>query len=134
MVDLYNLETQVFSLIKAKFSPKIKEKYTDLNFTTVDKSISGETKFPTVYVHMMESPEIGETLEGTVLNGVNVTFQVKSTDNESQTKADEVSKEVLRIMKSIGFKAVGIPFHDNQGNEYCTASRYRRPIGSGDIL
>lgn len=130
---LDSLETQVFSLIKAKFSTKIKEKYKDLNFTTSDKS-STKAKFPTVYVHFMESPEIGETLEGTEINGVNATFQIEVTDNQSQARADEVSKEVLRIMKIMRFKAVGMPFHDNSGDTYRTVSRYRRPVGAGDIL
>lgn len=130
---LDSLETQIFSLIKAKFSAKIKEKYKDLNFTTSDKS-STKAKFPTVYVHFMESPEIGETLEGTEINGVNATFQIEVTDNQSQARADEVAKEILRIMKSMRFKTVGMPFHDNSGDTYRTISRYRRPIGAGDIL
>lgn len=130
---LDSLETQIFSLIKAKFSTKIKEKYKDLNFTTSDKS-STKAKFPTVYIHMLESPEIGETLEGTEINGVNATFQIEVTDNQSQARADEVSKEVLRIMKTMRFKAVGMPFHDNSGDTYRTVSRYRRPVGAGDIL
>ena len=130
---LDSLETQIFSLIKAKFSTKIKEKYKDLNFTTSDKS-STKAKFPTVYIHMLESSEIGETLEGTEINGVNATFQIEVTDNQSQARADEVSREVLRIMKTMRFKAVGMPFHDNSGDTYRTVSRYRRPVGAGDIL
>lgn len=130
---LDSIETQVFSLIKAKFSAKIKAKYKDLNFTTSDRS-STKPKFPTVYVHFMESPEIGSTLEGTEIPGINATFQIDVTDNQSQARADEVAKEILRIMKSMRFKPVGMPFHDNSGDTYRTVSRYRRPIGEGDIL
>lgn len=130
---LDSIETQVFSLIKAKFSAKIKAKYKDLNFTTSDRS-STKPKFPTVYIHLLESTEIGSDLEGTSVNGINATFQIDITDNQSQTRADEVAKEVLRIMKSMRFKPVGMPFHDNSGDTYRTVSRYRRPIGAGDIL
>lgn len=130
---LDSIETQVFSLIKAKFSAKIKAKYKDLNFTTSDRS-STKPKFPTVYVHFMESPEIGSTLEGTEIPGINATFQIDVTDNQSQARADEVAKEILRIMKSMRFKPVGMPFHDNSGDTYRTISRYRRATGDGDIL
>lgn len=130
---LDGIETQVFSLIKAKFSAKIKSKYKDLNFTTSDKS-STKAKFPTVYIHLLESPEIGSDLEGTSVNGINATLQIEVTDNQSQTRADEVAKEILKVMKSMRFKAVGMPFHDNSGDTYRTVSRYRRPIGAGDIL
>lgn len=130
---LDSIETQVFSLIKAKFSAKIKAKYKDLNFTTSDRS-STKPKFPTVYIHLLESPEIGSTLEGTEIPGINATFQIDVTDNQSQARADEVAKEILRIMKTMRFKPVGMPFHDNSGDTYRTVSRYRRPIGEGDIL
>lgn len=130
---LDSIETQVFSLIKAKFSAKIKAKYPDIGFTTSDRS-STKPKFPTVYIHLLESPEIGSTLEGTEIPGINATFQIDVTDNQSQARADEVAKEILRIMKSMRFKPVGMPFHDNSGDTYRTVGRYRRSIGAGDIL
>lgn len=130
---LDSLESQIFSRIKANFSDRIKKKYPDLNFTTSDKTPT-KAKFPTVYIHFMESPEIGSDLEGTSVNGITATFQIDVTDNQSQTRADEVSREVLRIMKTMRFKAVGMPFHDNSGDTYRTISRYRRPVGAGDIL
>lgn len=130
---LDSLESQIFSRIKVNFSGRIKKKYPDLNFTTSDKAPT-KAKFPTVYIHMLESPEIGSDLEGTSINGITATFQIDVTDNQSQTRADEVAKEVLRIMKTMRFKAVGMPLHDNSGDTYRTVSRYRRPIGAGDIL
>lgn len=130
---LDSLETQIFSLVKAKFSTKIKEKYKDLNFTTSDKS-STNAKFPTVYIHFMESPEIGGTLEGTDINGIRATFQIDVSDNQNNSRTDEVAKEVLRIMKSMRFKPNAMPFHNNTGDTYRTVARYQRPIGTGDIL
>lgn len=130
---LDSLESQIFSRIKANFSDRIKKKYTDLNFTTSDKTPT-KAKFPTVYVKMLESPEIGSDLEGTSINGITATFQIEVTDNQTQARADEVAKEILRIMKTMRFKAVGMPFHDNSGDTYRTISRYRRPVGAGDIL
>lgn len=128
-----DLESIIFSRVKYQFSDRIKKKYESLNFTTSDKAPT-KAKFPTVYIHMLESPEIGSDLEGTSINGITATFQIDVTDNQSQTRADEVAKEVLRIMKTMRFKAVGMPFHDNSGDTYRTISRYRRPVGAGDIL
>lgn len=75
-----------------------------------------------------------DTLEGTEINGITATFQIDVTDNQSQARADEVSREALRIMKTMRFKAAGMPFHDNSGDTYRTISRYRRAVGAGDIL
>lgn len=130
---LDSIETQVFSLIKAKFSVKIKAKYKDLNFTTSDRSPT-KPKFPTVYIHMLSSPEDGEDTEGDNINAVYASFQVEVTDNQNQSRSDEVSREVLRVMKLMRFQAAGMPIHDNTGDTYRTVSRYRRMIADNDIL
>lgn len=130
---LDSLESQIFSRIKANFSGRIKKKYPDLNFTTSDKTPT-KAKFPTVYVHFMESPEIEGTLEGTEICGINSAFQIDVSDNQNNSRTDEVAKEVLRIMKSMGFKPFTMPMHNNIGDVYITTSRYRRVIGDGDIL
>lgn len=130
---LDSLETQIFSLIKAKFSAKIKAKYKDLNFTTSDKS-STKAKFPTVYMHMIDSQEVGSDLEGTSIPGVNAAFQVDVYDNQNNSRTDEVAKEILRVMKSMRFKPAPMPMHNNSGDVYINTARYKRVIGDGDIL
>lgn len=130
---LDSIESQIFSLIKAKFPDRVKKKYQDLNFTTIDKS-STKPKFPTVYIHLMEPTEAGETLEGSSLNAVNASFQIDVSDNQSQARADEVAKEILKIMKSMRFSAKPLPFHNNAGDVYRTTARYQRIIGAGDII
>ena len=130
---LDSIESQIFSLIKAKFPDRVKKKYPDLNFTTSDKS-STKPKFPTVYTHLIEPTEAGETLEGSSLNAVNAAFQIDVSDNQSQARADEVAKEILKIMKSMRFSAKPLPFHNDAGDVYRTTARYRRIIGAGDII
>lgn len=134
-MELDMLESQVLSLIKSSFSERIKNKkeYKDLNFTTSDR-VQGEAKFPTVYVHMMESPEVGSTLEGSDISGINAAFQIEVSDNQNNKRTDEISREVSRIMKSLRFLIMGFPFHDNTQEAFCTKSRYRREIGSEDLL
>ena len=130
---LDTLESQIYSRVKYGFSELITKKYPDLNFTTSDKA-STKPKFPTVYIHMLESPEVGGTLEGTEIAGVNATFQVDVSDNESNNRSDEVAKEVLRIMKTLRFKPNPMPLHNNTGDTYITTARYQRVIGAADIL
>lgn len=132
---LDNLESQILSRVKKNFSERIKKNYPDLNFTTSDKTPT-KAKFPTVYIHFMESPEGFETLDGISLNGIDpASFQVDVTDNQSNNRTDEVAWEVFRVMKSMRFKAKpAVPFHNNNGSTYCTTARYRRTIGSGEVL
>lgn len=130
---LDSLESQVFSRIKYGFSDRIKQKYKELNFTTTDKSAT-QPKFPCVYVHLIPSNSIGDTLEGGSIEGVGSAFQVDVQDNQSQARAGEVADEVLRIMVSIGFKPRPMPYFDNPGSTYRSTARYFRAIGDNDIL
>lgn len=130
---LDRLESQIYSRVKNGFSKSIAEKYPNLNFTTSDQS-STKAKFPTVYIHFIDSPEIGETLESTSLNGTKAAFQIDVSDNENNNRTDEVAREVLRIMKSMGFRVLLMPIHNNDGNVYKTTARYRRTTLSGDTF
>ena len=130
---LDRIESQIFSLIKSRFSPTLKKNYPDLNFTTSDKTPT-EAKFPTVYIHLTAATEAGETLEGANINAVNAMFQIEVTDNQKQARADEVAKEILRVMKTMRFDVKMLPEHMNTGGVYRTVAQYRRKIGDEDIL
>lgn len=130
---LDTLESQVYSRIKNKMPSIIKTKYTDLNFTTNSISLA-DAKFPCVYIHMIESPEDGEDLEGTEINAVYASFVIEVVDNESQANTNTISKEVQKIMKQMRFKVVGLPYNDNKDSTYRKVSRYRRTIANNDVL
>lgn len=130
---LDTLESQIYSRVKYGFSERITKKYPDLNFTTSDRA-STTPQFPTVYIHLMPSAESGSTTEGDNLNAVYASFQVDVTDNQSQARADEVAKEVLRIMKTMRFQTPTIPYHDNSESTFRTVARYRRMLADEDIL
>lgn len=130
---LDTLESQVYSRIKNKMPSTIKTKYTDLNFTTNSISLA-DAKFPCVYIHMIESPEDGEDLEGTEINAVYASFVIEVVDNESQANTNTISKEIQKIMKQMRFKVVGFPYNDNKDSTYRKVSRYRRTIANNDVL
>lgn len=130
---LDQIESMIFSRIKAQFSERIKKKYPDLNFTTSNQSQT-KPKFPTVYVHLMPSVEQGETLSGTDINAALVSFQIEVTDNQSQQRAGEVMWEVVRIMKTMRFSVTAMPEFANSNGTYRSVARFRRMIGAGDIL
>lgn len=130
---MYDIESIVFSRIKKEFSDKIKKNYPNLDFTTSDK-VSTKPKFPTVYIHMLPSPEIGQTLDGTTLNGILANFQIKVSDNVNNSRAGEVMNEVVRILKTMRFSINEMPYSENKEGTYYSLVRARRAIGASDIL
>lgn len=130
---MYDLETQINTRLKHGFSDKIKKKYPGLDFTTSDK-VNTRSKFPTVYTHMLPSPEIGQTLKGMSLNGVLATFQIKVSDNVNNDRAREIANEVVRILKTMSFSINEMPYSENKGDSYDCLVRARRVIGASDIF
>ena len=130
---MLDIETIVFSRVKAILTSKLKTKYPDISFTTSDK-VKDKPKFPNVYIHMLGSQETGEDLENNTINGVLATFQIETTDNETQTRAKEVMDEVIKVMKSMRFSIISMPEFQNTDTAYRRVARCRRIIGNLDTL
>lgn len=129
------LQSQIFTRIKNEFSSKLKTKYnmTTSNFSTVGSS-NTPAVFPFVFVEELDSPEIGNTLDGTDTNGLKYTVRIHISDNKSQTNAKSIAYEVRRIMKTMRFSC-GTPIAQNVENGvYSYVLQCSRVIGNGDIL
>lgn len=133
MLDLPMLESIIFSRLKGLFSQKIKAKYPNLTFTTQEAS-KDAPKFPNVYVYLMPGMETGLTLERTEFEEGKFTFQIRVTNNSGQTAVQEITNEILRLMKRMSFEIVGTPVYENDADTQWSVSRFRRTIGRNDVL
>lgn len=124
---------KVFAKIKVEATKKLKSKYPNIYFTKESKELE-DAQFPTVYLKRMQGAERGQDLEGTSLNGVLSTFQVEVTTNTSDEDAQTVADVVCLIMKSMGYRMMGEPFPDNNGNTHRNVSRYQREIDYNDKI
>lgn len=133
MLELNMLESIVFSRLKALFSNKIKSKYPELDFTTQEER-KGTPKFPNVYVYLMPGSETGLTRERTVFEEGIFTFQIRVTNNRGQTAVQEITNEIIRLMKRMSFEIVSTPVYENNSDTQWSVSRFRRTIGRNDVL
>lgn len=133
MLELNMLESIIFSRLKNEFSKKIKGNYPDLTFTTEEQS-KAKPKFPNVYVYLMPGTEIGQTIEGNTFAGGTFTFQIRVTNNTGQTAVQEITNEIIRLMKKMRFSIVATPVYENDADTQWSVMRFRRPICNGDIL
>lgn len=130
MLDIENI---VYSRVIGAMPERIKEKYPNLNFTTSDSQVV-TPKFPSVYIHQMSSPEMGQTIDGFEINAIMATFQIEVTDNVSQSNCTQVMNEVVTAMKSMRFNVTMMPEFNNSGQIYRKIARFRRLIGALDTL
>lgn len=128
-----DIQSSVFTRIKAEGTKKLKTKYPNINFTTSSKK-SSNPKFPSVYVKRMQGKEEGQTLDGKDVNAVTSTFQIEVTDNTSDTVAQDVADVIYGIMKTMRYSVLGDPISDNDADTYRNVSRYQRIVGFNDIL
>lgn len=124
----------VFTRIKIKFSSDLKTKYkmTDKNFSTAGSSDTPAV-FPFISIQLLSADENAETLSGKTINSCNFGFQIDVYDNQSDSRAESVMREVKRIMKTMSFNAKKQPAQSDKGT-YRKTYRFSRIICSKDIL
>ena len=128
-----DLESTIFSIVKAKARSKLMGKYPNINFTSVEKNTKA-AEFPYVYIHLLPMVEQGHDLEGSTINAVLATVQVDVKTNVSQSDAKNVVYEVLNVLKEMRFSIIAMPEFTKDGDIYKSVMRGRRMIGSGDTL
>lgn len=136
MVDnswVCDLQTTVFSRLKAIGTSNLKSKYPNIRFTTsaVDPS---KASFPTVYVHEIDITPISDGMEHT-FNAKDVySIQVEVFANDSnKTDSRYIGKVLMNIMNTMSFR--GVPITDTSNNDYTrTVARYQREIHANDVF
>lgn len=129
----YDIESTIYSIVKAKTYLAIKKKYPNLLFTDKGQSDSSPT-FPTVYIHMLAPTEQGRTIDGQSINGLLVTFQVDVTTNTSSSDVRWVMSEIAEVFKAMRFEAKPMPETTYADKIYRSTARFRRVIGANDRL
>ena len=138
MIDnswVIDIETKVYSIIKALTEAELKAKYPDIHYTMDDATLT-KPKFPTVYFHFLQSAERGQDLVGTSINALSMTCQVEITVSKELglSVAREVSGKILDAFKELKFVATMPEFQNQTADTKRTVMRFTRVIGSGDIL
>lgn len=128
------IPSTVFTRVKTNFSDSLKTKYkmTDKNFSTVGSSDTPAV-FPFIGVQLISMNEISNDLDGDTIPAVMCGFQIDVTDNQSDSRASEIAREVKAIMKTMRFNCKKQPSQSNKGT-YRQTYRCSRKIGSNDIL
>ena len=127
----FDLETKIFSLIKAKTYTKLKDTYPKICITNSDRSNS-EPQFPTVYIHELTPTETNSDLEQNQINSVIETIQVDVTTNESKKVAKDVLTEIAKEFKKMSFSIIAMPSFDDDKKIFSATARFRKIINATD--
>lgn len=128
-----DVEPKVFSVTKARLQSAIGDTFPNIYYTTQIQTLT-ESQFPCIYVHLIDTYEIGGDTEGLTVNGIVATFQVEAYVNTTQADCVAIMSAAIEQLKKMRFQVVSFPLYTSNGNVFRGVFRVRRPIGADDTL
>lgn len=129
-----NVFTSVYSRVSANGRIRLRSKYPQVVFTS-NTPKTKITSFPTIIISAMDSMDTGKTFEGKQVNATYSNIQIEVITNTSQEDADYVADVCYDLISDLSYSASTKPMPaSTQDSEYRNIARYRRVVGSDDIL
>ena len=66
---VFDIEKKIYTIIKTRLENSLKSSYPNLLITQQQK-INDNTSIPTIFIKMLDSPEMGADLEGSTVNAM----------------------------------------------------------------
>lgn len=131
-MDLLQLESIVTTQLRVRVPRLTNNRYPNMSFTN---EISDNTpSFPNVYVHELESTELGNDLANDQIHALRDTIQIEVSTNTSKSDARTVINACINAMKALSYSLVSGAVYVKTNNVHRFIIRVRRVIGSGDTF
>lgn len=131
---IYDVQTDLFTIIKTKLMSKLEVTYPQLLITTNDALLT-EPSFPTIYIHFLQGMEQANDLVNEEINAVTTTiqFEVIVSKEQGMNTCSKITADLTHSLKSLGFTLVFTPeFINTNADTKRMVGRARRTIASGD--
>lgn len=125
------IDSYLYTYLNVKLKSALLSDFPMLYVTTSPRT-DAAARFPTVYIHSLESVEVGEDYSNTDIHGTIKSIQIDVISNSSMADAKKVMREVVALMKAKRFSIVGFPIYTSENNVYTGVCRFRRVIGAND--
>lgn len=136
---VFNIESKIYTIVKTRLNNALLSTYPALNITQQQK-LNEKPVLPTVFIKMLDSPEIGADLEGSTVNAMLVTFETHVTIAKEGTNMGlgglrKIAAAVLENFKKLRFQMVERgEINRETSDTYTIIARYRRVIGDGNEI
>ena len=136
---VFNIESKIYTIIKTRLEKAWKTTYPDLYITQQEK-LNDNTSLPTIFIKMLDSPEMGADLDNTTVNALMATFEVhitiaKDGSNNGMSGMRKLASAVLENFKKLRFNVIFRgEINRETSDTYSFISRYRRVIGADEEI
>ena len=125
--------SQILSRIFTQVSYMMKKKYSTLNCTTKGENL-GDAKLPTLYMRELPAIETANDLDNTTVNSILCTIEIQVFTKNDETLCKALMNDAVVEMKRFRFNVTAMPVVETQDTVSKGVARFRRMVGSGDIL
>lgn len=128
------IESTVYTLLQYDLVDKAYAPFPNLNCTTSseNESLEGISDFPALYIHMLPSQEVGNTLYNGDIPALRVTFELQVFSNKSESECTKIMNACIMEMKKLYFTVSMFPDPQTSDKKYFAIARFTRIIAGGD--
>jgi len=136
---VFDIEPKIYTIVKTRLEKSLKTTYPKL-LVTQEQKLNDETSLPSIYIKMLDSPEVGSDLDNLTVNAMLITFEVhitvaKDGTNNGLTGLRKISKYVLDNFKKLRFNMVSRGEITRETSDtYKSIARFRRTIGGNEEI
>ena len=132
----YTIESKIYTIVKTRLLNALSSTYPKL-LVTQQRKLNDEPCFPTVYIQMLNSPEIGSDLDNLTINAMLISFEVQITVSKEQglSVLRKIQAAVTDNFKLLRFNVVARGEFTRETNDtYTSISRFRRVVGGNEEI
>ena len=135
----FDVESKIYTIVKTRLIKSWSSTYPNL-LITQEQKLNNEVQLPSLFIKMLDSPEIGSDLDNLTVNAMLVTFEVKITiakdgTNNGLTGLRKLSASVLDNFKKLRFNTVTRGEITRETSDtYTLIARFRRVIGGNEEI
>lgn len=129
---LLGVESQVYTVIKAKTIETLKTAFPSIFYTTSNES-TDKAVFPTVYIHQLNAKTYSD-LDGSSVTGMMCNIEVVITTNTKKTDVKTIASEILQAFTDLKFHVKMQPVILTDANMFTCTMRFGRMLGQADKL
>lgn len=133
---VYSIESKIYTIVKTRLEKSLKTTYPNMVVTQQQK-LNDDTSLPSVFIKMLDSPEVGSDLDNLTVNAMLVTFETHVTVSKDMGLSGlrAIASAVLDNFKKLRFN-VGMrgEITRETTDTYTIISRFRRVIGGNEEI
>lgn len=131
-MDILQMESIITTQLKVRVPKLTDNRFPKMSFANeVSDSVPS---FPNVYIHELESSEVGNSIPNQTIHAIRDTLQIDVSTNTNKADARTVTNACIYVLKTLRYSVIMSPIYQKDNNIHRFVFRVRRVIANGDTF